>query len=42
MQYDLYILGYFDGGLGYFDGGHPKLFCPAPPLVKVKLLSLIL
>jgi len=27
MQYDLYILV-------YFDGGHPKFFCLAPPLYE--------
>jgi len=27
MQYDLYILA-------YFNDGHPKLFCLVPPLIE--------
>lgn len=32
MQYDLYILV-------YFDGGHPKLFCLAPPLIGAVIMA---
>ena len=32
MQYDLYILF-------YFDGGHHKLFCLAPPLIGAVIMA---
>jgi len=35
MQYDLYILV-------YFDGGHPKLFYLAPPLYILNCILVVI
>ena len=34
MQYDLYILV-------YFEGGHPILFCLAPPLIGAIIMAML-